>query len=281
MIDFPTENELKMLRAFDEPYCLTMYVPFIDPNAATNPNKIEFKNILRQAEIALLDAGSGVRHTRKTLRPARLLLENHEFWPIHHESLVLFMHLKLFRYYHIPDHKTPYLLTVGRGFNVDPLEKVMENDKAYYVLALSHNNVRLYKGGHYRLEPVHLKYFPTNMEETLHIDEYPRSEETHTIAPASSGKGSEAFHGQYNISQTDKTMLAEFFQRIDRRLHPFLMKHRAPLVIAGTGYLLPIYRHANTYPDLLKNDITGNLEHAQLDAIRKKAWRLVGKGGVS
>lgn len=275
MIHFPNQQELKELEAFNEPFCLTIYVPFIDANAATNPNRIELKNFLREAETALLSAGVKPRDVKKTLRPARLLLEDHEFWPIHHESLVLFMHPKLFRYYHIPDHATPYILTVETGFNVEPLLKVMENNKRYFVLALGHKNVHLYEGDHYQLRLVQLKDFPADMKQTLNIDEYPNWRETHGIAPSYMGKGSEAVHGQYNVRQTDKDMLLEFFRRIDKRLHNFLFRQQRPLIIAGVSYLLPIYRKANTYPGLLPGAITGNQDNADLQTICRKAGQLV------
>lgn len=251
MIDFPSQQELDELKAFHEPFCLTVYAPLIDPNAAANPNRIEVKNLLRESETALLAAGVKPRDVKKTLQPARALLEGHEFWPVHHESLALFMHPKLFRYYHIPDHSTPYLLTIETGFNLKPLLRVMKNNQRYYVLALGHKNVRLYEGDRYGLKPVRIKNFPADMKETLGIDEYPESRETHTIAPASTGKGSEAYHEQYNVSQTDKDMLLKFFRRIDRHLHSFLFYHEKPLILAGVHYLLPIYRKVNTYPGLL------------------------------
>jgi len=275
VINFPNQQELKELEAFSEPFCLTIYAPFIDPNAASNPNRIELKNLLREAETALLSAGAASRDVKKTLRPARLLVEDHEFWPIHHESLLLFMHPKLFRYYHIPDHATPYILTVETGFNVEPLLNAMENNKRYFVLALGHKNVRLYEGDHYQLKPVQLKDFPADMKQTLNIDEYPNWRESHEIAPSYMGKGSEAVHGQYNVSQTDKDMLLEFFRRIDKRIHNFLFRQQRPLIIAGVSYLLPIYRKANTYPSLLPGAITGNQDNADLQTIGEKAWQLV------
>lgn len=275
MINFPSQQELKELRAFSEPFCLTIYAPLIDPNAATNPNRIEVKNLLREAKTALLSAGVNPLDVKKTLRPAKLLLEDHEFWPIHHEGLVLFTHPKLFRYYHIPDHAIPYMLTVETGFNVEPLLKAMEDNKQYFVLTLGHKNVRLYEGDHYNLKPVQLKNFPADMKQALNIDEYPKWREKHEIAPSYTGKGSEAVHGQYNVSQTDKAMLLEFFRRIDYRLHDFLFRHQRPLIIAGVSYLLPIYRKANTYPGLLPDAITGNQDNADLQTIGEKAWQLI------
>jgi hypothetical protein len=279
MINLPSQQELKELKTFNEPFCLTIYAPFIDPNAATNPNRIELKNLLREAETALLSAGVEPKRIKKTLKPARLLEENHEFWPMHHESLVLFMHPELFRYYHIPAHTTPLMLTVENGFNLEPLLKVIAGNKQYFVLALSHKDVHLYKGDRYHLKPLHLKDFPSDMKKTLNIDEYPNWRETHAIAPSYMGKGSEAVHGQYNVAQTDKAMLKEFFRHIDHRLHSYLSSQHRPLILAGVQYLLPIYRQVNTSPYLLDGDIKGNLANSSLDLIRERAWSLMNKGG--
>ncbi len=278
MINFPNQQELKTLRAFNELNCVTIYAPFIDPNAATNPNRIELKNLLRETETALRSAHVEPGEIKQTLRPARALLENHEFWPIKHESLALFMHPKLFSYYHIPDHDIPYVLTVGKGFNLKPLIKAAQENKSYFVLALNHNNVQLYKGDHYNLQPVRLKNFPTNMKRSLNIDEYPKASETHNIAPASTGKGSEAYHGQYNVSQTDKVMLLQFFKHIDKRLHAFLRRNQSPLILAGVNYLLPIYRQVNTSEYLLEDNLKGSFERTDLDTIRKRSLALINRG---
>ncbi len=278
MIKFPSLQELKELQSFKEPFCLTVYVPLLDANVTTNPNRIELKNLLREAEKALLSAGVKPLDIKKTLKPARSLVADHKFWPIRRESLVLFLHPKLFRFYHIPDHATPYQLTVETGFNVEPLLHVMKDNQQYYVLALGHKNVQLFKGDHYSIKRIRLKNFPSDMKKVLNIDEYPNWFEKHKIAPSYMGKGSEAFHGQYNVSQTDKDMLLKFFRRIDRRLHKFLTQRHKPLVIAGVNYLLPIYRKVNTYPELLSGTITGNQDNVDLQTLKDKAWSIVNQG---
>ena len=253
-------------------------MPLLDPAGASNPNRIELKNLLRQAKIALQDTDIPKRDIRKTLRPAQELLKNDEFWPRHRQSLVLFMHSTFFRYFHIPDHSTPYMLTVEQGFNLEPLLKAMHDNRSYFVLALGHKDVRLYEGDHFNLTPVELKDFPSDMAETLHLDENPKWWQTHTIAPSSSGKGSEAYHGQYNVAQVDKLELEEFFRNIDHRLHYYLSSQHKPLILAGVNYLLPIYRKVNTYSYLWPNSIKGNIKDDRPKAVLDKAWSLISGG---
>lgn len=272
MINLPDEYELDELRSFRQQHCLSIYVPLIDSNTANNPNRIELKNLLREAETALTQARVSPKDIEATLEPARHLLKDHEFWPPRHESLVLFLHPKLFRYYHLPDHTTPYLLTVETGFNLEPLLEIMKANRQYFVLALSHKNVRFYEGDRYQLKRLRLKSFPTDMKQALGIDEYPLCFETHSIAPTYVGKGSEAFHGQYNIRETDKEMLMEFFRLINKRLRSYLRRKKKPLLIMGVNYLLPIYQLVNTSALLMKGGVAGNFEYANLETIHRKSY---------
>lgn len=276
MVQLPSQKELEQLESFAEPFCLTVYAPHIefDPTGATNPNKIELKNQLKQAEMALLDEGVGPKDVRKTLRPARNILDTHEFWPLRNESLALFMHPRMFRYYHLPA-SIPYMLTIERGFNLEPLLKAIADNKPYLVLALSHKDVKMYQGDRFQIKELRLRNFPNNMEKSLNIDEYPKAWETHAIGPAGGGTGSEAFHGQYNSKETDKEMLFQFFRRIDNSLRKFLQKKEMPLILAGVEYLQPIYRQANTSPYLMPEGLNGNFEHVRPDDIRKQAWDLI------
>lgn len=277
MSKFPTKKQLEDLVSFKEPICLSVYVPYIEPSSTENPARIEMKNLLRDAHMKLMSAGANQKEATRSIRQIGDYMQKNEARPTRGEGLVFFSHPKFFAHYHIPDKATPYKLTVGTGFNLEPLEKMMRGNQQYYVLALAHKNVQLYRGDHFGLEPVELENFPTDMKKALGIDEYPKSSETHSVAPTAMGKGSEAQHGQYNVSQIDKNMLLEFFRRIDRRLHRMLTNRQMPLIVAGVNYLLPIYRKANTYPGLLDGSIVGNQEHADLEKIRDKAWKLVTK----
>ncbi len=275
MIDFPDPYELEALKLYDEPYCVTIYVPLHNPSGWTNPNRIELKNLLKAARVALEDTDIPKRDLKKTLRPIQNMLKDSEFWPRHRESLVIFAQAKFFRYYHLAEDQVRYMITVKRGFNLKPLLQTMHKNRPYFVLALDHKHVQLYEGDHYHLKPVHLKDFPSDMESALNYDENPKWYQTHTIAPTRPGKDSEAYHGQYNISQVDKEMLEEFFRIIDHRLHYYLSSQNKPLILAGVNYLLPIYRKVNTYSYLWGKSIKGNIKDTRPQVIQNKAWALM------
>ena len=276
MFQLPNKQEMQELRANDTPYSVSMYVPYIEPSGGmSNPNWIEFKNILRDAEVALSEAGADGQTIAQTLQPGYDLLEQNDFWPSLHTSLAVFAHKDFFRYYHIPQPKVEFLVSVEKGFWLEPLEQIIANDTTYLVLALSHHGVQLYQGDKYTVHQVQVDDLSKSLQKALMIDEKPRSLEQHTVAPASRGKYSETFHGQYNQKEVDKQWLVKYFRMIDEALHDFLRGKETPLVLAGVEYLHPIYREVNTYPHLIKKGLTGNFEHAKPEEIRDKARQLL------
>ena len=69
-------------------------------------------------------------------------------------------------------------------------------------------------------------------------------------------------------------MLTTFFGNIDKRIKG-LLDGKAPLMIAGVGYLLPIYQAVNTYPKLLPKAIVGNFDRTQLNDLQQLASALL------
>lgn len=271
MISIPSEQELTTLRAFHEPLCLTLYVPFMEPNGPDNPMRIEVKNLLRRADIELKRAGASQEHSAVSLRQIKEQMERNEAFPTRHEALLFFSHPHLFRYFHVPDTDAQSVVTIASGFDLTALESALEASQPYYVLMLGHKDVRLYEGDRYQLRALQLNDFPHDMAQALNIDEYPESRQTHSVASTARGKGSEAYHEQYTTRDVDKALLKEFFRRIDERLQTYLRQHPAPLVLAGVEYVVDIYRSVNTYRHVTTGALTGNLSDASLDEIRQRA----------
>jgi hypothetical protein len=278
MAQLPTSNELHELETFDEPSCVTIYAPSVDTEGAgaNNPERIELKNLLRQAETELQDEGVTPHDVRKTLRPAWELIDNPEFMPLRGDSFAVFASPHLFRLYHLPAG-LPHLISIGRGFQLGPLQGALRDNKPYLVLALSHKHVRMFEGDRFGIRQLRLKNFPGNMKESLGIDEYPNTADARKASPAGNRRKSEITHSEYSESQTDKEMLLLFFRKIDASLHKFLQRKSEPMVLAGVEYLLPIYRQANTSPYLVPGGLAGNIERVRFDTIRKRAWELLKK----
>jgi hypothetical protein len=97
----------------------------------------------------------------------------------------------------------------------------------------------------------------------------------HTRPAGGIGSWAAIFHGQGVGVDDKKDNLLRYFQKIDRGLAPLIKNERAPLVVAGVDYLLPIYRQASSYPHLLEQGIEGNPDRWSNQELHQRAWKVV------
>jgi hypothetical protein len=246
-------------------------MPLRAEETASKSNFIELKNHIRSAKRTLTKAGLQKQVITTILAPAFEILANNNLGHLTDQTLAMFLHHSYSASYIIPDATIPYLQRIEKGFVTAPIQTRLSKNQTYLLLALSHGHVRLYKGDAYRIDRLYPNEVPTSMIHTLHIDEYPNWRETHPIAPASVGKGSRAYHSQYDLSQTDKQMLHTFFRIVDRKIRELTNGQNLPLILGGVDYLLPIYRKVSKYPKILHGSVSGNLDRSSLSYLHKSA----------
>lgn len=281
MMKLPVDSDVQRLKDFNEPGCVTIYVPWMPANAATNPMRIMLKDLAKEAETKLKAERMPDETIQQTLKPLHHLInEVDAFWPHRHQGIALFLHANIHYMYDLPPDSAEPHIEVRRGFGLGRLLDALASNEQYALLVLDRHATQLYLGDRYQLTPAHLKGFPADMAHTLNIDEFPSWRELHAIAPAYMGKGSEGYHSQYNVAEVNKRMLLEFFRVIDHRLYHFLSTRQIPLVIAGVGYVLPLYRKANTYAKLWGAELHGNFRRSTLDTLRTRTWNALHTSGL-
>ena len=108
----------------------------------TEQDPIRLKNLLREAESQLVAYGISASDAGELLEPAeRLLLDSH-FWQHQDDGLVIFMSHGIFRCYQLP-YSFQELAVVAERFHIKPLLPLFSEDGAFYVLAVSQNQIRL------------------------------------------------------------------------------------------------------------------------------------------
>lgn len=214
------------------------------------------------------------------LEPVRGLLENELFWLHPDDGLAVFRSAELFRTYWLPGRFKEQAV-VARHFYLKPLLPFLIDDGRFYLLALSHNHVRLIEGTRYSASEVALpEAVPRSLAEAMRYDESDNELQYHSSSSGAvvgkGGRRATAFHGQGVGIDDEKERLLRYFQQIDRGLHAKLVDERAPLVLAAVAYLFPLYREANTYPRLLEEGVPGNPDRLSLETLHKRAWTIVG-----
>lgn len=269
--------ELESLLTPDRGPCVSIFMPTVRAGAETQQNPIRFKNLVREAEGRLAERGVEKGEAAEVLAPAARLIDDHDFWQHQDAGLAVFLAPGFERRYRLPI-EVKELAAVEDRFHVKPLLSLLDGDGAFFILALSKGRVRLFEGGRFRVREVDLDGVPTSLEEALGHELTESHLQFHTgTAATRGGRGdrSAVFHGQGAGEEDEKAEIKRYFDILDRGLRERLNDHRAPLVLAGVDYLLPIFREATGYPHLVEGGVHGNPDDLRPEELHEKAWELV------
>ena len=267
-------DELAILTAEGNTDCVSIYMPTYKMSTETLQNPIRFKNLMREAEEKLIANGMRPQDARDLLLPAQEL-DEYDFWQHQSNGLAIFISKNLFSYYTVPIDFQELVVVTDR-FHLKPLISLLTGDGQFYILALSQNLVRLFQGTRYSISEIELEDVPTSMAEALKHDDPEKSLQFHTGTPQG-GSGSRAaiFHGHGAGNDDEKENILRYFRCVDKGLQELLKGQKASLVLAGVDYLLPIYKQANSYSNLIDEGVTGNPDQLKAEELHAQAWQIV------
>lgn len=276
-MDFLTRAELEQLMHKEKQWCVSIYMPTHRAGTETQQDPIRLRNMLREAENQLSARGVSTRDVSKMLEPVEALLLDSHFWRHQGDGLAIFLTSNRARSYRLPLNFEE-LVVVKDRFYTKPLLPFFTGDGHFYILALSQNYVRLLMGTRFRVSEIDLGEVVSSLAETMPSDDHQSNLQLHTSGSTGgmAGEGSVTFHGQGGGSdESAKNELLRYFRLVSNGLMEFLQGERAPLVLAGVEYLLPIYKEANTYPNMIDMVIKGNPDLLSADELHKSAWEIL------
>lgn len=271
-----TKDELKKLIKKNNGSYVSIFLPTETAGKEVDQGRIRLKNLIKECEDGLKKTGMPDKAIRKLLSPLEKLMNDSMFWSHQSEGLAIFISNDDFFYYQLP-LKFDELVMVSNRFHIKPLLPLFNNNGQYYVLALSQQEVRLLHCTHYTIDEIKLEGLPSNIEEALRYDDREKQLQFHTRT-AGGSPGSERpgmFHGQGSGTEQHKNDILRYFRMINDGISGYLNDSKSPLILAGVDYLLPIYREANDYKELLKEGIEGNPEELTSEKLRDEAWTIV------
>jgi hypothetical protein len=273
-MDILNPAALKSLITQQGGWCVSLYMPTHRVGRDQQQNPIRLKNLLAEAETKLLANGIRRPEAQKLMQPAEELLWNRDFWQQQGDGLALFLTNDFYKVYRLPI-QFEELLMIGTSFHIKPLLPCLGRGIKFYVLAVSLNNVRLFEGNADTMSEVTLN-FPKSMEDALWMDDPEKHLNLHSgsISTRESKGGAGVFHG-HDPADEDKTNILRFFQSVNQGVNGLLDDKTIPMVLAGVDYLLPIYREAASYQNLLKDSIPGNQDRENLKELHERAWKIV------
>lgn len=250
-----SKDEIRALIDIKPDLCVSLYMPTHRTGAEVRQNAIRFKDLLRRAETGAAERGIRRNELEKMFEPARTLLEDDLFWSHQQDGLVVFLCRDSFRHYRLP-LRFEESVEVGAGWHLKPLLPLLSDNVDYYLLALDQKQVRLFRCNRFHIAEIELSGFPTGVEDAVKHDDPERQANLQFRSNRAGRERQTQFHGHgVGPDAQGKNDILRFFQQVDRGVQRFLNGANTPMVLFGTGFLLPIYQRVNTYRQLLENGV--------------------------
>ena len=250
--------------------CISLYLPTEKAGAETRKNPIRFKNLLSEAETKLRNLEDTDDLTSQ-LDTAKSYIENYDFWQHQESGLAFFISQAGIKYYTLGSDFTESV-TVSDRFYLQPLLPIVNQNTKFYLLTLAQNEVQLFIGNRDGIKQIALPdSVPSSLAEALKYDDPEKQTQYHS---GDSGK-SPIYHGQGVGTTDNKDEIRRFLQQIDSGIQSAFAQEKAPLILAGVEYLLPMYHEANSYNNLVEKGITGNPENVSHHDLHQQAWSII------
>ena len=272
-MDILNPTDLKSLIAQQGKWCVSLYMPTHRVGREQQQDPVRLKNILAKAETNLLANGLRRPKVQKLMQPAEELLWDKDFWQHQSDGLAMFLSNEFFVKYRLPAGFKELLL-ITKNFHTKPLFPLLNRVGKFYILFVSLNKIRLFQGTADTISEIALK-FPTSMDQALWADDPERYLNLHSgsISTNETKGGTAIFHG-HNPGDEEKKNILRFFQSVNQGLNDLLEDKNLPMILAGVNHILPIYREACTYDNILEDSLPGNPDKENLKELHQHACQI-------
>ena len=156
--------------------------------------------------------------------------------------------------------------------HLKPLMPLLAGDGLFSLLELTRDGAHLHYGSRFTLTPI-----STDKSPLVPADVHPAGAREHLsgVRGVASGNGGAVRHFGATHEVQDKELITCFFRHVDAVVCARLHAEQAPLVVAGVGYLLPLYAEVNRYPHMIALGVPGNPEHVSRNIMHERAWSIV------
>lgn len=238
-VDIPTRSEIASLARTRADSCVSIYLKTTPVTQEVGASRIEFGNLVREAQSQLEEAGFDKRRLAALLEELHDLLDDGEFWKYQANSLAVFATPDRIRTYRLANDLTS-MVQVADRFHMKPLFRAVTFPHSAFILALSENAVRLVEM-HADLPP-----------ETVKVPNLPKD------AASAAGKSTlndRTFSGRIHGSEGQNVRFQQYARQVDAALRPILAGRETPLILAATGRLASVFAQVNSYAHLLDGTI--------------------------
>jgi hypothetical protein len=171
----------------------------------------------------------------------------------------------------------PRLAVVGDRFSVTPLLPTLGIDGSFFVLALTRECIRLFKGAASGLTPVDLGCYGLGAWVTMPAP-VRRAAAGPFLPGAARDRPGEVFAGPDRAPDERRYRALQHYRGVDRALRSVLGAGSPQLVLAGSRSLQTLYRTVNTYCGLVPQGIDRHPDDLAAEVLHGLAWAIAEPG---
>lgn len=260
----------------EEEMLISIYFPTYKMGPDIKQNSIRLKQRIREAEDKLYNMKWKKADVENFLKPVSDLVDESKFWQNQTEGLAVFLSSEKMDYYHLPYEVSEYTV-ISNKYYTKPLIPLFTGDGEYYILALSQNEVRLFRANKQKINEIPMKDAPKNVD-AMKVDQDSRTKlQIKTANPVSPTAlvYNKNTQGQAVENDFDVNQLNRYFRAIDESLDKYKKKENLPLILAGVEYLIPIFKEISKYPNIGDEYIKGNPEILYAEDLHKNSWEIM------
>ncbi len=253
---------------------VSIYIPTEKVGRDTEQNHIRFKNQLKHLE-AQLDTDD-LRALGDQWKALSLLEDNYEYWQHTGHGMAWFVSPEKMWHVSLPVAPVAHA-TAGRHFYIRPLFAALDESNSFRLLTISLNQVRLFRGDGYGLQPVDPPAgTPASLMELLGERDNDAANQAHS----SSSRGSPGndrgpiFHNQ-DEGEHSKVRIRKYLSQLAEALGDKGWAGNAPVVLAGVAYVTQMFLEAKSAQLNVIGSVDGNVDDATNKKLHERVWPVV------
>jgi hypothetical protein len=210
---------------------VSLFLPTHRLPAQTHGDRVLLSNLLRNVWIDLSARGLHSREINELVGPAARRLKAASEWDELADGLGLFLAPDWSASLRLPYPVGPEWV-VGGPFHVGPLLPHAIGDEPFWLLALSRNDLRLWRGGRHRLTQQDLPGVPTTVHDALWFEDPAERLQLHATA-ASRGGTAAMYHGHGGTADDHHAAFERFVHIVTPGLSAPIRSAPAPVILAA------------------------------------------------
>lgn len=269
---------------------VTLCMPLQGGGPLAKGDPIRYRNLVRQVDDLLNERATERERRQALLDHLGEIGREHDVFSAGARGLVVFATSDHAEHWHLPIGLEEVARVDDRPY-LEPLIPIVTDPVHFYIIALNLHDVRLIECNRFVARELPLPSgTPRRLEDAAgwevkhenlqyhdpHSGPLLQSHARKHRTPSGNPGNRPIFHGQGAGKDDSEADLEKFVRDLDRGLWKAITHHGAPVVLATSEQLEPVFREHTRLPNLASSFLHGNFERASTDELHARALELIG-----